>query len=288
MRYNKDMCFNISRLRIAVVLLIFCFQLSPLNAESFLKNIHWAGMGSVFYFAANNGVDSDPAPILPSLGFSAAWQFFGHLRLEFTEDFYFTNYEYNAIQEYPMACNPENRSALVFGFVTGIQLTGAIPISDKDILLRVYGGPVADLRIVTLAAGLNHPADFTNDIRTDAKLQTNAIREYFWGKARWFTPVAGVGMDFPISEKFYLGFDMRTWFPVYKVWAGDDTPAIDGWRFGIGFRITPRSASDNNRRDDNRSDTNRSENRSRRDNRNNNRNDENLDETNSGDFSEAD
>jgi hypothetical protein len=104
----------------------------------------------------------------------------------------------------------------------------------------VYGGPAADLRIVTLAIGLNHPADFTGDIETDAQLQTDAIRRYFWSQGRWFFPVLGAGMDFPINEKFLLGFDLRVWFPLYRLWTDKHLPAIDGWRFGAGFRITPR------------------------------------------------
>jgi hypothetical protein len=53
-------------------------------------------------------------------------------------------------------------------------------------------------------------------------------------------PVVGAGIDFPILERFLLGIDLRLWIPAYKAWAKDNVPAIDGWRFGAGFRITPR------------------------------------------------
>jgi len=229
---------------ITAVFLIFLLPLVSLGAESFRDNINWAFHGSLFFFAANNGRQgADPAPILPSLGASVAWQFWGPLRIELTEDLYIRNYEYNSEHGYPMACNPENRSAFVMGFLTGIQLSAAFPISLNGTLVRVYGGPAMDFRIVTLAFGLNHPADFTGDIETDPKLQTEAIRKYFWGKGRWLLPVIGAGMDFPLSEKFLLGFDLRIWFPMYRLWTKEDIPAIDGWRFGIGFRVTPRKAS---------------------------------------------
>jgi len=224
----------------AAVLIAFILPLIPLSANSFWDDFYWAGLGNISYFAADNGVDSDPAPIIPSLGFSLAWQFWGSLRVELTEDIYFNNYEYNSERGYPMACNPENRSSFVVGFVTSIQLTGVFPIGDSGIAARVYGGPAADFRIVAWAIGLNHPGDLTGDIKTDPRLQTSAIADYFWGKGRWFMPVFGAGMDFPISEKLLLGFDLRTWFPMYKLWTNDDTPAIDGWRFGAGLRITPR------------------------------------------------
>jgi hypothetical protein len=220
----------------ALLLLFALIPVNDVNAEFF----SWALHGNVFYFAADNGVDSDPAPIIPSGGFSLAWRLARFLKIEFTEDIYFTNYEFNAALGYPMACNPENRSALVLGFVTGIQAVGFFPIGNNGMAARIFGGPAADIRVVTLAVGLNHQADFTGVIETDAQLQTNAIRNYFWEQGRWFMPAAGIGADFPINENFLLGFDLRTWFPVYKIWTNDNTPAIDGWRFGANLRITPR------------------------------------------------
>ena len=239
MRYNKCMFSGSTRLRISAIFFIFLFPFASLNADSFMDNLHLAGLANIFVFAADNGVDSDPMPIIPSLGVSAAWQFIKFLRLELTEDIYIQNYEFNTERGYPMACNPENRSALVIGFLTGIQLTGVIPIKENGMQIRAYAGPAADIRIVLLAAGLNHPDDFQGDER-DAKKQTDAISEYFWNEARWFMPTAGLGMDFPLTEKILLGFDLRAWFPVYRLWSSVETPAIDGWRFGIGLRITPR------------------------------------------------
>ncbi|GHV94994.1 hypothetical protein AGMMS50293_13140 [Spirochaetia bacterium] len=196
----------------------------PLGADGFGDRFSWSVSGSIFYFTADNGKQgSDPAPILPSLGAAASFKIWGPLAIELTEDLYFTNYEYNARDNYPMACNPENRSAFVFGFFTGLQARALFPIG-RDIDVRVYGGPAADLRIIALGIGLNHPDDFTGNIETDAQLQTDAIREYFWGKGRWFMPVLGAGMDFPINEKFLLGFDLRTWFPMYRLWSDDDLP----------------------------------------------------------------
>ncbi|MCL2186769.1 MAG: hypothetical protein FWB86_13095 [Treponema sp.] len=226
--------------KLLFVSFLFFFALIPLETVS--ANIFsWALHGNIFYFAADNGVDSDPAPIIPSGGFSLALQLMKHFKIEFTEDIYFTNYQLNTTLGYPMACNQEERSALVIGFITAFQATGFFPIGSNGAVFRVFGGPAADLRIVTLAVGLNHPSDFQGDDR-DAQKQTDAIRNFFWSEARWFMPVAGFGFDFPINEKFLLGFDLRTWFPVYKLWTNDNTPAIDGWRFGANLRITVRNS----------------------------------------------
>ena len=231
--------------RLAAVMLAFFFSLNLLNADSFRNRFHWSFSGSLFYFPANNGVDSDPAPIIPNVGVSVAVQIWGPLRIEITEDLYFTNYEWN-LAGHPMACNPENRAAFVLGFITGIQLTGVFPIRDKGMAVRVYGGPAADLRVITRAIGLNHPGDYTGGIENNVNLQTEAIRKYFWSSGRWFMPVVGAGMDFPVSQFFMLGFDLRVWFPIYKIWAKDSASAIDGWRFGAGIRITPRPRSSRN------------------------------------------
>jgi len=229
-------------MKLLAVFILFLLALIPVNADSFKDNITWSVHGTILYFAADNGSGADPAPILPSLGVSAAWHFWGPLRLEVSEDIYFTNYEYNSTLGHAMACNLENRSAFVIGFITGVQLAGFIPVDNKGMGVRIYGGPSADLRIVIQAFGL-HPDDFTGNIETDAGMQTDAIRKYFWSDGRWFFPVLGAGMDFPVNEKFLLGFDLRTWIPLYRLWTDENLPSIDGWRFGIGLRLTPRKNS---------------------------------------------
>jgi len=229
---------DLTRCKIIVILVLFISMLIPFNAFSD-NQMNWAVLGGLFYFPADNGVDSDPAPVIPTAGFSMAWQLKRFLKIEATEDLYFTNYEYNANLGYPMACNPENRSAFVMGLLTGVQAVGFFPIGE-NIKARIYGGPAFDFRIITLAFGLNKPSAITGVIQTDPRLQTDEIIKYFWGKGRWLMPVAGFGFDFPLNEKFYLGFDIRTWFPVYKLWVKDNSPAIDGWRFGVGLRITGR------------------------------------------------
>jgi hypothetical protein len=236
--------------RISFTFLILTALILPINAQSFkeqfLERFSWSINGNILFFPADNGVDSDPFAILPSLGASASldiWEpnlsFMGPFAIELTQDFYFKDYEWNIDKGYAMACNPENRSAFVFSFLTGIQARAIFHIGQTGMRARANIGPAFDFRIVTLAFGLNHPDDFKGDDR-DARIQTDKIRSYFWGQGRWIFFTAGGGMDFSINEKFLLGFDTRVWMPAYRLWTDEDLPKIDGWRFGIGFRITPR------------------------------------------------
>jgi len=241
LRYNGNMSGFSPRFKRAAVFLSLLLVLIPMSPV-FGDVLQWSVLGNILVFPADNGTSSDPFPILPSGGASLSLQIWGPLRAELTEDIYITNYEYNSDLSRPVGSSQENRSALVIGFLTAIQITGYFALGDNGTALRVYAGPAADLRAIVLSAGLNFPGDFSSeDIEKNPQLQTDAIRDYFWSEGRWFMPVAGVGMDFPISENFLIGFDLRAWFPVYKLNSEENLPAIDGWRFGAGLRITPRS-----------------------------------------------
>jgi hypothetical protein len=72
----------------------------------------------------------------------------------------------------------------------------------------------------------------------EIKQETNALISYFWSNARWLLPVIGTGMDFDLSSKLRLRFDIRIWIPAYKLWTGENLPFVEGLRFGIGARVT--------------------------------------------------
>jgi hypothetical protein len=224
-----------STLRNVSLILVFLAAALPLCAQGF----SWGFGGGLSFFGANYG-RADPPAIVPFPGFSAEFGITELFSIELTEDIYFHDYEYNFADGYAMACNPENRSAFVLGFMTGVQPRATISIG-KGIDMRFSLGFMADLRVVTLAFGLNHPDDFDGS-QNDAKVQTDKITEYFWGEARWLFGSAGVGIDFPINESFLLGVEIRSWLPVYRIWTDRGIPPIDGYRFGLGFRITPRSS----------------------------------------------
>jgi hypothetical protein len=206
-------------------------EVNPFDKEYF----NWSFKAGLLILASDNGPSADPMAILPFAGGSFSWQFMELLSLEITEDLYFTNYEFNDELGYPMACNPENRAAFVMGFVTGINIAGVFPLNEKGVTARVSGGPAFDLRLVTLAFGLNRPDD-----QAIAKPQTKAISDYFWSSGRMFLFSAGGGMDFPFSEKYALGFDLRVWMPLYRLWSDENSPSIDGWRFALALRISSR------------------------------------------------
>jgi hypothetical protein len=214
-----------------VVLFISALTVFPLEAQDYTEKFSLSFLGSILYFPEDNGLDSDSGPILPSIGISAAWPLVKALKLELSLDFYGTYYAYSYNLDRAVPAIPDNRSSFVIGSILGVQALGVFPLSDK-MRVRVYGGPAADLRICLVADGLEG-----ND-KEDASEETRAISGYFWGKGRWFMPVAGAGMDFMITEKIRMGFDTRIWLPAYRLWTGESLSFIEGWRFGLGIRFS--------------------------------------------------
>jgi hypothetical protein len=150
-----------------------------------------------------------------------------------TLDFYFTHYGYSDYLGRPIPNAIENRTSRVIGSLLAFQAVGNFDVTSF-MTVRVFGGLAADLRIVLVAADLNEELDPMEDIRR----QTDLVREYYWSRGRWFFPVAGTGLDFPINQRFKIGIDFRTWFPMYRFLANEDLPAFEGWRFGGGLRFS--------------------------------------------------
>jgi len=213
------------------VVCIFIFGSLPLGAQSFFGKISWFAEGSVLFFPEDNGVHSDPMPVLPSPGMGASYPFTDNFRLELTLDLYWTNYGYSYVLDRAVPAAIENRSAQVIGPLLAVQAAGFFDITSF-MTVRVYGGPAADLRIVFIAA------DLRSDDMDDASMQTDSVRNYFWSSGRWFMPVMGTGADFTINPRFKLGIDLRVWAPIYRLWTNEELPSIEGWRFGAGLRFT--------------------------------------------------
>jgi len=205
------------------------------EARAFPRKLSGFVEGSVFFFPEDNGMYSDPMKILPSLGGGLSFPFTNMIRAEFTLDLYSTHYGYSAELDRAVPDAIENRTARVIGFVLGLQAAWYYDVTSF-ITVRAYGGPAVDLRAVFLAEHLTEGLDDLTAIRKDV----DAVRKYFWSKGRWFMPVIGTGVDFTLNSRFKLGIDMRVWAPIYRLWSGEDLPAIEGWRFGPGVRLTIR------------------------------------------------
>jgi hypothetical protein len=211
---------------------------STLKADGFADRLGWSFQGTVLMFPESNGNRGGPMPVLPAPGAALSCFIWGPLSAEASLDLYFTNYAYDFGWDRALPAEIENRSAFVFGFLTGFHALARFPLNDTW-NLRAYGGPDFDFRIITRALDL-HPDDSTGVRETDAQMQADAVREYFWGRGRWFLPVLGTGIDYRLNDKFIIGLDFRTWFPLYRLWSGEDLPPIEGWRFGLGLRVTLR------------------------------------------------
>ena len=218
-----------------LVFIIFSLiALSPEAQEAdqgFFKKINWFIDFSVLLFPENNGMGSDPMPVLPSPGAGLSYPITNIFWLELTLDFYMTHYRYNYTLDMAVPAAIENRSARVMGSFLGFHAAAYFNV-NSFMTVRVYGGPAADLRIIFIAAGLN------DSDKADAKKQTDSVRRYFWSQGRWFMPVIGTGLDFSVSQRFRLGIDLRVWVPIYRLWTGEKLPGIEGWRFGPGIRLS--------------------------------------------------
>jgi hypothetical protein len=138
-------------------------------------------------------------PILPSPGFGAAYPVSSPVWLELTGDFYFTHYGYDFTLDRAVPYAIENRSSFVIGSVLGFQAVALFDLTPL-VSVRVYGGPAADLRIVLIAEDLND-----TDPMDEIRRETGAVKDYFWGKGRWFLPFFGAGADFNLNSKIKLG-----------------------------------------------------------------------------------
>jgi hypothetical protein len=186
------------------------------------------------FFPEENGNESDPMPILPSLGGAITYPLFGPMALEFSMDFYGTDYGYSYRLNRAVPAEPANRTAFVIGSVLALSVLATFELPYK-LSFRAYGGPAADLRLSLLSYGLDRGDIDENNGRPLTDI-VHDISAYFWGQGRWFLPVLGLGLDYQLLPRIRLGLDARIWFPLYKLWTGEDLPPLEGWRFGIGLR----------------------------------------------------
>jgi hypothetical protein len=126
----------------------------------------------------------------------------------------------------------------VIGTWWGIQPVFRFRPWGEKITIRGYGGLAFYLRICLLASGLE--SGESHDLSSGKTVGDAAkdVFSYFWGGGRWFFPFVGGGMDFAFLKSMTLGFDVRVWFPVWRLWTGENLPSIEGFRFGVGFRAT--------------------------------------------------
>ena len=219
----------------ALAVIILLITVFPLNAQSKIK-LTWFGAGSVLFFPERNGVHSDAMHVLPSPGAGLALNVFGRLpiNLEITLDLYLATYGYSYVLNRAVPRAWENRSAAVIGQVLGSQVSYFYRFKRVPITFRAYGGLAMDIRIIFKAWDLNSALDPIDEIRRETK----AVSRYFWSGVRWLLPMIGIGADYDLNEKLRLGLDFRIWFPMYRMWTKENLPAIEGWRFGIGARLT--------------------------------------------------
>jgi hypothetical protein len=206
------------------------------EGEAGSGRVFWLIRGSVLHFFEDNGLRSDPGPVLPVPGAGFQYVLWGPLAFEVSLDLYGCYYDYDYTLNRAVPVEPANRASYVLGPVLGFLALGRFKLGDSA-TLRIYGGPAADLRLCFLADGVaGDEIDFKSGKTLSVLVED--ISRYFWGEGRWFLPVAGLGFDYRLFPRLRLGFDARVWFPAYKTWTGEDLPPAEGWRFGAGLTVS--------------------------------------------------
>jgi hypothetical protein len=214
----------------------------PVEGQTFRERFSWALRGSVLFFPQDEEMRKDmrydPAPLLPTLGASAAYTIVGPLAVEASLDIYGVDYDWPPGMNKAVLTGPDYRAAFVLNPILGISLLGRFDIA-QTVTIRAYGGPSADLRICFLSYNLE--ADEV-DPNTGIKLQdmVGNIAAYLWTEGRWFLPVAGLGVDYRVLPGLTIGLDGRVWFPLYRLWTEENLTPMEGWRFGVGFTASFR------------------------------------------------
>ena len=217
----------------------------PLKAQSLgevFSDLEWSVRGTLLFLFEDNGNASAPMPILPSPGVGVSYSIDDLWAIELSLDVYGTTFDYDVNLQRVVAANDEFRSAFVVGSILGLQpVFRFYPMGDA-FTIRAYGGLGFDLRLIFRAYGIDDSELHTNNNDNLTGLTVGEARKeissYFWGSGRFIYPFIGGGMDFPLFENMQLGFDIRIWFPVWRIWTGQDLPLADSFRLGIGFRLT--------------------------------------------------
>ncbi len=229
--YTGSMFGNARSFRLPLLLALCALWAAPLWAQGFLGSLEYSFRGSILAIPEDNGLESDPMPVLAVPGAAAAYPLSDFFALALSLDMYGTYYGYSYSLERAVPYALENRSSFVLGSLLGLHGSFSLPL-PFSYALRLYAGTSADVRICLVADGLEG-ADLE-----DASEQTGEIARYFWSDGRWFFPMLGAGFDAPIYGATRLGLDLRAWVPLYKLWTAEDLPPAEGWRAAVGLRVT--------------------------------------------------
>lgn len=229
--YTLCMFRDVRSFRLPLLLAFCALRTATLWSEGLLTSLEYSFRASILVIPEDNGLESDPMPVLAAPGVATAYPLSDMLAFALSLDMYGTYYGYSQSLERAVPYALENRSSFVLGSLLGVHGIYSLPLPLSS-ALRLYAGASADIRICLVADGLEG-ADLE-----DASEQTGEIARYFWSDGRWFFPLIGAGFDLPVHGAMRLGMDLRTWIPLYKLWTAEELPPVEGWRVALGLRVT--------------------------------------------------
>ena len=185
-----------------------------------------ANFGLIYIGTTDPGA-SGPSIITPLYGVSLPMQLSGPFFIEPMLELYTTYYQWTGTAAAPASMESP----------TGFLTLGA--------LLSMHGGARWAVSPVLTVGGslgldflLRFPIEFLMPDQNPAA-DTGSGFGWFFGAARFIYPEARAFLRWQVTDAIGLVFNLRAWFPLFKLWDGQNLPFPDQFMFagGIGFAV---------------------------------------------------
>jgi hypothetical protein len=208
------------------MVILFLVSVLPTCALSFVYVTPRLGV----IFIANAVRDSASFPILNTFGSSMTFEFEHDNRLSLDPgiDFYWTLYEWSTSGDRAIPTEPETlESAFVPTLLIDLPISYRFPLSDRFSLKPGIG-----LAMAIRAAFPGSDSISGGDV--------GKIGAWFYEAARFVYPELQVLADYQLQDRLAFQFGVRTLWPLFNVWTGEDF--FDQWslQIALSMRISIR------------------------------------------------
>lgn len=171
-------------------------------------------------------LESSPSPIIYMMGLGSTFPLNSAFAFDPSLDVYSWNYGYLDGRALPFP--EEDRTALVLGALLDLSFSYKIRLAEKH-ALKLCLGPALNLRLAVLA----------RDVSDDESVQDVAdINSYFYDKARFLYPAAGLSYSWQMASWVRFGLGARVLVPIFHFWDGEEIAFSDNMIIGGGVYLS--------------------------------------------------